>query len=174
MTKKYIFIILLMLVFAVSSGCGRKSPERAFPKPHFRHSHGEDSKDYSKFEHSRVDRMAKDLGLSEQQIEELKKLEMEITEKRIEMKHERKRREDVKVKIVEMVKEDSLSREEILNFMNELHSLGEESRKEADIFIAERLAKMHSIFTKEQREKLAKKIEEFDPERRFKHKKDTE
>jgi Spy/CpxP family protein refolding chaperone len=172
MTKNCIFIILFVLVFAVFSGCGRKPSERAFPEPRFRPPHREGIKDHSKFEHSMIDRMSKDLRLSEEQIEELKKLETEITEKRIEMMREKKHRENVKVKIVEMVKEDSLSKEEILSFMNELHSLGEECRKEADSFIAERLAKMHSILTKEQREKLAKKIEEFEPGRKFKPKKD--
>jgi hypothetical protein len=173
MTKKCIFIILLILV-AVFSGCGRKPSERAFSEPHFRHPRREGIKNHSKFEHSMIDRMSKDLSLSEDQIEELKKLETEITEKRIEMRRERKHRENVKLKIVEMIKEDSLSKDEILSFINELHSLGEERRKEADIFIAERLAKMHSIFSKEQREKLAKKIEEFDPEKRFKREKDIE
>jgi Spy/CpxP family protein refolding chaperone len=168
MTKKHIFIILF-LVFAVFSGCSRKPAQRDFSKAPFRHPHrGEHTEDLSELSHCRIDRMADDLGLSAEQLEELRNLEMEITKKRLEMKRDRKRREDVKVKIIEMVKEDSLSKEEILSFMNELHSLGEESRKEADSFIAERLAKMHSILTKEQREKLAKKLEEFESRRKFK------
>jgi len=174
MTKKYILIILSILVLAVSGGCGRKPSGKAFPKPHFRSPRGERTENFSEFERSGVDRMAEDLGLSEQQIRELKKLEMEITEERIEMSREEKHRENVKVKIAGMVRKDSLSEDEILSFINELHSLEEEHRKEADIFIAERLAKMHSILTKEQREKLARKIEEFEPGRRFKHRKDVE
>ncbi len=175
MTKKCIFIILIILVFAVFGGCGRKPPERAFFKPRFRHLHRESTEE---FERSGVDRMAGDLGLSEQQIKELKKLETEIIEKRIEMRREEKHRENVKVKIVEMVKKDSLLKEEIVAFMDELHSLGEKYRKEADSFVAERLAKMHSMLTKEQREKLAKKLEEFEPEEKckpeFKTKRDKE
>ncbi len=169
MTKKYIFIVLLVVVFALFSGCGREPPRRVSLRGSLRHKHRVESpEDISRFDHCRIDRMAEDLGLSLEQIEELRNLEMEITEKRLEMRRDRKRRENVKVKIIEMVKEDSLSKEEILSFMNELHSLGEESRKEADSFIAERLAKMHSILTKEQREKLAKKLEEFEPRRKFK------
>ncbi len=173
MTKKYISIILLLLGFSVFSGCGRKPPERAFLRPHLRHPHREEGPgDVSEISRCRIDKMAEDLGLSAEQLEKLRNLEMEITKKRLEMERVRKHMENVKVKIVEMVKEDSLSKEEILSFMNELHSLAEESRKEADIFIAERLAKMHSILTKEQREKLAKKLEEFEPRRKFKPKKD--
>jgi polyhydroxyalkanoate synthesis regulator phasin len=169
MTKKHIFIILLLLVFAVFSGCSRKPAREDFSKAPFRHPHrGEYTEDLSELSRCRIDRMADDLGLSEEQLGELRKLEIEITKKRIEMRRDRKRREDVKVKISEMVKEDSLSKEEILNFMDELHSLGEEHRKEADSFIAERLSKMHSILTKEQREKLAKKLEEFESRRKFK------
>jgi polyhydroxyalkanoate synthesis regulator phasin len=169
MTRKYIFIILLPLVLAVFLGCDRKPARRDFSGSSFRHPHrGESAEDVSRFDRCIIDRMSEDLSLSSEQIEELKNLEMEITKKRIEMRRDRKRREDVKVKIIEMVKEDSLSKEEILNFMDELHSLGEERRKEADSFIAERLAKMHSILTKEQREKLAKKLEEFESRRKFK------
>ncbi|MBN1695120.1 Spy/CpxP family protein refolding chaperone [candidate division WOR-3 bacterium] len=170
MTKKCIFIILLLLVFAVFSGCSRKPAREYISRAPFKHPHIGDSA--SRFDHCRIDRMADDLGLSAEQLEELRNLEMEITKKRLEMRRDRKRREDVKVKIIEMVKEDSLSKEEILSFMDELHSLGEENRKEADSFIAERLAKMHSILTKEQREKLSKKLEEFEPRRKFKPKKD--
>jgi hypothetical protein len=173
MTKKYIFIILLLLGFSLFLGCGRNPPERAFLRPHFRHPHREEGPgDVSEISHCRVDRMAEDLGLSAEQLEQLRELEMEIAKKRLEMNRERNHRENVKVKIVEMVREDTLSKEEILSFMEELHSLGEERRKEADSFIAERLAKMHSILTKEQREKLAKKLEEFEPRRKFKPKKD--
>ncbi len=168
MKRKYIFIILLVFVLAVFNGCGRKSPERAFLKPHFRHPHREGPEDVSRLGCGRVDRMAEDLGLSEKQIEELKNLEMEITEKQIEMMRDRKREENIKNKIVEMVKRDSLSKVEIIAFMDELHVLGEKYRKETDSFVAERLAKMHSILTKEQREKLAKKLEEFEPKRKFK------
>jgi len=88
------------------------------------------------------------------------------------MRKERKHKDIFKEKIVEMVQKDSLSKEEIIAFMEELHSLGEEFRKETDSFVAERLVKMHSILTKEQREKLAKKLEEFEPKPRFKEKED--
>jgi Spy/CpxP family protein refolding chaperone len=173
MRKKYIFIILLLLIFVLFTGCNREQPGRgsfsfgaSVGHPHKR----EDSK-FHRFDHGRIDRMADDLGLSDEQLEELKKLEKEIDEKRSEMRQDRKNRENVKAKIVEMIRADSLSKEEILQFMEELHSFAEQRRMEMDSFTAERLAKMHSILTKEQREKLAKKLEEFEPRRKFKPKK---
>ena len=166
MTGKHIFIILLLLVLAVFLGCDRRPAREDFSKAPFRHPHRrEHSEDVYELSHCRIDRMSEDLDLSPEQVEKLRNLEIEITKKRLEMKRDRERREEVKVKIIEMVKEDSLSKEEILSFMNELHSLGEKSRKEADSFIAERLADMHSILTEEQREKLATKLEEFESRR---------
>jgi len=165
MTKKYIFMILPLLIFTVFTGCDRKPPYREVP-------HGRGSEEISGFGYCRVEKMAEDLNLSKEQLDTLKKLEKEIMEKQIETRLNKNHKENIKEKIIEMVRKDSLSKEEILEFMNELHSLGEECRMEADSFTAERLAKMHSILTKEQWEKLAKKLEEFEPKRKFKPKKD--
>ena len=117
--------------------------------------------------------MAKDLALSEEQVLELKKIEEEMREKRSLMRQERKDQESIKKKMLDLIRKDSLSREEVLSFMNELHSLKEEHRMRMDSLTAERLAKMHSVLSEEQREKLAQKIEEFEPKRRFKSEKST-
>jgi len=172
MIKKHIFIILFALTFFFLNGCGKKSSEEGLSKPSFEHPRREKSKDISKFGYCRVDKMAGDLDLSGEQLEKLKRLEAEITQKQIEMMRDRKRTENIKEKILILVKKDSLSKEEIIAFMDELHSLREINRKEADSFVAERLAEMHSVLTKEQRGKLAKKLEEFEVERKFKPKRE--
>jgi Spy/CpxP family protein refolding chaperone len=169
MKNKYLFLILSLILFIPFGGCNRESSEREYGRPDFRHPHKEGHRDFHKF-HSRVDRMADDLDLSSTQVEELKKLEKEIRKKQFEMRKERRRRDVVKETIVEMIKKDSLSKEEIVGFMEEVHSMGEELRRETDSFVAERLVEMHSILTEEQREKLAKKLEEFEPRARFKKK----
>ncbi len=164
MIKRNNFFITCLVIFALFAGCSRDVSERKYRRPHFKHPH----KDVAKFGHCRIDKMAEDLDLSTDQIEALKELEKEIMKKQFEMRQNKKHRDVIKEKIVEMIKKDSLSKEEIIVFMDELHSLGEELRKETDSFVAERLAKMHSILTKEQREELAKKLEEFEPRRKFK------
>ena len=165
--KKSLFFIFILIVFPFFVDCNRAPSETESSHPYTRHS---------KFhrDHSKIDRMADDLALSEEQLEQLKKLEKEIYEKRIEMRRDRERRDSIKVKIVEMIRLDSLSKEEISRFMEELHSASEERRAEIDRFTAERLAKMHAILTKDQRERLAKKIEEFEPRRDFEPRKDKE
>ena len=165
--KKGLFFIFSLILFALLVDCNRTPSETESRYPHTRHS---------KFhrDHSKIDRMADDLALSEEQLEQLKKLEKEIYEKRIEMKRNRERRDSVKAKIAEMIRADSLTKEEIFQFMEELHSSAEERRAEIDRFTAERLAKMHSILTEEQREKLAAKLEEFEHRRDFKPEKDKE
>jgi Spy/CpxP family protein refolding chaperone len=173
MTKKYIFIILALLIFTVFAGCNRNPRERGF----FRHPHSgvlpeKGPENISWFGPHRLNKMAKDLNLSKAQLDTLKKFEKEIMEKHFEMRKERESEENIKAKIVEMVRRDSLSKEEILNFMNDLYSSIEKYRMETDSLVAERLAKMHSILTKEQREKLAKKLEEFKPRREFKPERD--
>ncbi len=165
--KKSLFFIFILIVFPFFVDCNRAPSETESRNPHTRHS---------KFhrDHSKIDRMADDLDLSEEQLEQLKKLEKEIYEKRIEMRRDRERRDSIKARIVEMIRLDSLSKEEISQFMEELHSASEERRAEIDKFTAEKLAKMHAILTKDQRERLAKKIEEFEPRRDFEPGKDKE
>jgi Spy/CpxP family protein refolding chaperone len=172
MKNKYLFFILPLIIFILFAGCDRSSTEREHGRPDVRHPHEREHRDFHRFDHSRVDRMADDLDLTSTQVETLKKLEKEIREKQLEMRKERRHRDVVKETIVEMIKKDSLSKEEIVGFMEEMHSMGEELRKETDSFVAERLAKMHAILTEEQREKLAKKLEEFQPRSRFKKKED--
>lgn len=173
MTKKYIFMILPLLIFTAFTGCNRKPPERGFFRPHHREGPpGRGPEDISWFGPHRFNKMAKDLNLSKAQLDTLRKIEKEIMEKHIDMIEDREREENIKAKITEMVRKDSLSKEEILAFTNKLHSLREERRMKADSFTAEKLAEMHSILTKEQREKLAKKLEEFKPRRDFKPERD--
>jgi Spy/CpxP family protein refolding chaperone len=172
MIKKYLFSIISLMLFIFFAGCNRDSSDGKYGRPDFRHPHERSHRDFHEFDHSRVDRMAKKLDLSAEQVEALKEIEKEIMEKQFEMRRYKRHREDVKENIVEMVRKDSLSKEEIIEFMEEVHSMEEELRKETDSFIAERLAKMHSILTEEQREKLAKKLEEFEPKSRFKKKED--
>ncbi len=173
MKKKYIFIILPLLFFTVFAGCDREPPKRGFLRPHHKEGHpGRGPEDISIFGPGRFDKMAEDLNLSKEQLDTLKKFEREIMKKHFEMRKNREQEENIKAKITEMVRKDSLSKEEILEFMNKLHSLGEECRMETDSFVAERLAKMHSILTEEQREKLAKKLEEFKPKREFEPERD--
>ena len=100
-----------------------------------------------------------------------KKIEKEMGEKRAEMRGKKKDYENIKEKLIELIRKDSLSRGEVLGFMKELHSLKEEHRMKMDSLMAERLAKMHSILSEEQREKLAKKIEEFEYKRKSESKK---
>jgi Spy/CpxP family protein refolding chaperone len=168
MLKRNVILILSVIFFTFSQGCKRDSSVREYSKSHFKHSHDRSHKDISRFGFVSIERMAKELNLSEGQIEELKKIENEMSEKRSLMRQERKERENIKIKIVDLIRKDSLSREEVLSFMNELHSLKEEERMKMDSLIAERLARVHSVLTEEQREKLAQKIEEFEPNRKFK------
>ncbi len=172
MKNKYLFLILSLIIFTLFAGCNRSTSEREYGRTELRHPRKGDRKDFHRFDHSRVDKMAKKLDLSAEQVEALKEMEKEIMEKQFKMRKERKHKDFVKEKIVEMVQKDSITKEEIIAFMEELNSFREEVRKETDSFVAERLVKMHSILTKEQREELAKKLEEFEPERRFKEKKD--
>jgi len=172
MKKRYLFLILSLILFTFFAGCNRSPSEREHVRPSFRHPHKGGPEDFPEPVHFRIDKMAEELNLSSDQVEALKEIEKEIMKKQSEMRRERKHKNIVKGKIVEMVKKDSLSKEQIIAFMDELHALGEECRKETDSFVAERLAKMHSILTEEQREKLAKKLEEFEPERKFKPKRD--
>lgn len=174
MEKKKLFLILPLFVFTFFSGCNRISEEEGYHSHDFRHPHEKSPRDFHKFHHSRVDKMAEDLNLTPDQVEALKEMEKEIREKQFEMRKERKRRDIVKERIVEMIRKDSLSQEEIIRFMEEVHAMGEQLRKETDSFIAERLAKMHAILTERQRERLAKKLEEFEPRRDFREKKDKE
>lgn len=166
MRKNYLFFISFLIALILSVGCDRRSAENERKRPPFRHPH-EDAL-------LRVERMADDLDLSPEQLEKLKVLEREINEKRIEMRRERKNETNIKEKIIDMVRKDSLSRDKITAFMDELNSLKEKYRKETDSFVAERLAKMHSILTEEQREKLARKLEEFKPRPRFRPREDSE
>jgi len=171
--RKSLFFIFSLIIFALLMDCNRTSSETEYSKTESRHPHKRYSR-FHRFDHGRIDRMADDLGLSDEQLEQLKKLEKEIDEKRAEMMRDREGKDSVKAKIAEMIRSDSLSKEEILRFMEELHSLGEKQRAEVDSFTAERLAKMHFILTEEQRQKLAKKIEEFEPGRDFKPRKNKE
>jgi Spy/CpxP family protein refolding chaperone len=169
--KRNLFFILSLVILPLFIGCNRDPSKTEYSKKELRHPHIRHSK-FHESDHGRIDRMADDLGLSDEQLERLKKLEKEIDEKRIEMMRDSERRDSVKAKIAEMIRLDSLSKEEIFQFMEELHSAAEERRAEIDSFTAERLAKMHSILIKEQREKLAKKIEEFEPRRDFEPERD--
>ncbi len=156
--KKNLFFVFILIVLTLFVGCNGDSSKKEYGKEELRHSR-------FRRDRSRIDRMADDLDLSGGQLEELRKLEKEIDEKRFAMMRDREERECAMSRITGMIRSDSLSKEEILQFMEELHSAAEERRAEIDSFTAERLAKMHFILTKEQREKLAKKIEEFKPKR---------
>ena len=172
MRKEYLFLIISLVLFIPFTGCKRDSSDDKYGRPEFRPPHEVGHRDFHKFKHSRIDKMADDLDLSSDQIEALKELEKEIREKQFEMRKDRKDRDNVKERTIELIKKDSLTKEEIVEFMEEVHSMAEELRKETDSFVAERLVKMHSILTEEQREKLAKKLEEFEPGARFKEKED--
>jgi Spy/CpxP family protein refolding chaperone len=172
MKKKYLFLIISLILFIPFTGCKRDSSDGKYGISESKHSHERGHRGFHRFKRSRVDKMADDLDLSSDQIEALKELEKEIREKQFEMRKERRHRDSVKDKTIELIKKDSLTKEEIIEFMEEVHSMGEELRKETDSFVAERLVKMHSILTEEQREKLAKKLEEFEPGSRFKKKED--
>ena len=172
MSKRSVILILSVIFFSFLQGCNRgssvKTPAETNFKRHSERGHG----DISRFGFGRIEEMAKDLDLSEGQVEELKNIEEEILEKRAEMREIRKGGETIKQKMVELIKKDSLSKEEVLKFMNELHSLKDEYRMRMDSLMAERLAKVHAVLTEEQREKLAQRIAEFEPEMKFKPEKD--
>ncbi len=171
MSKKNIILILSLTIFSLLAGCNRDFSSKKSSRPPFRHHHPGGSGDISEFGFARIEKMAKELNLSEQQIEKLKEIEKEMCEKRSVMRKEMKDHESISMQIVELIRKDSLAREEVLKFMNELHSLKEEHRMRMDSLMAERLAKMHSVLTREQREILAKKIEEFEPKRHHKSEK---
>ena len=172
MSKRNVILILSVLFFTFLQGCDRGTSVKKYGKPHFRRPHDRSHEDVARFGFGRIEKMAEELNLSEQQIEKLKKIETEMCEKGSLMRKERKGDESIKTKIVDLIRKDSLSREEVLSFMNKLHSLKEEHRMQMDSLMAERLAKIHAVLTEEQREILAKKLEEFEPEREFKPGKD--
>lgn len=172
MRKRHGILILMLIMIVLISGCKQKTPERNSFRPHREHPHPERPTDVSKFEHCRIERMADDLDLTREQVDTLKKIEFEIMKKRFELMKNRKHRKDIKENIVMMIRKDSLTDEEILEFMNELHLQHEKLRREIDSFTARGLARMHSILTEEQREKLAKKLEKFRPPRRFEPRKE--
>lgn len=172
MSRRNVILILSVVFFTFLQGCDRGTSLKKFRRPHIKRSHDRSHGDIARFGFGRVEKMAEELNLSEQQIEELKEIEKEMCEKRSLMRQDRKDHESIKIKIVDLVRKDSLSREEVLSFMDKLHSLKEEHRMQMDSLMAERLAKIHAVLTKEQREILAKKLEEFEPERKFKPGKD--
>jgi Spy/CpxP family protein refolding chaperone len=165
MSKRSIILILSVVFLTFLQGCNRDFSVNRRNKSDLEHSH---HRDISKFGFGRIEEMAKDLNLSGAQVEELKKIEEEMREKRAEMREKRKGSETIKQKMVELIKKDSLSKKEVLDFMNELHSVKEEYRMIMDSLMAERLAKMHSVLDEKQREKLAQKIAEFEHKRKFK------
>ncbi len=172
MSRRNVILMLSLTIFTLIAGCNRDFSSKRPPRSPFGHRHPGGHGDISGFGFGRIEKMAEELNLSEQQIEELKEIEKEMGEKRSLMRKERKDEESIKIKIVDLIRKDSLSREEVLSFMNKLHSLKEEHRMQMDSLMAERLAKIHAVLTKEQREILAKKLEEFEPERKFKPVKD--
>ena len=172
MKKTNLFFISFLIIFILFLGCGRGSSKDRYSKKEFKHPHKDRFGHFHEFDHSRIDKMAEKLDLSAEQVESLKELEKEIIEKQFEIRKEKKHRDLTKKKIVEMIKKDSLSKEEIIAFMEEVHFMEEKLRKETDSFVAERLVKMHSILSEEQRKELAKKLEEFEPGARFKKKED--
>lgn len=172
MLKRNIILILSLTIFILIAGCNRDFSSKGPPRPPLDRRHPGGHGDISSFGFVRIEKMAKELSLSEGQIEALKEIEKEMGEKRSLMRQERKDHESIKIKIVDLIRKDSLSRDEVLSFMNELHSLKEEHRMEMDSLMAERLARIHSVLTEEQREKLAKKIEEFEHKKKFKPEKD--
>ncbi|MEO0293437.1 MAG: hypothetical protein ABIN61_04340 [candidate division WOR-3 bacterium] len=161
MIRRLIFLFFSSLIIFL--GCKKQSQE----KPPFPHFEGKREAPYL-FKYPRIDRMVEWLNLSKEQIDSLEKIRREFFEKSFErIKEDREREEIIKKKIVEMVKKEKLSKEEILNFMNELNSIREKTRMRCDSLAAEKIARAHSILTKEQKEELAKRIEEFKPKRAF-------
>lgn len=172
MTKRYVILIFSLMFVALFYGCGREATEKeAFRFP-VRPPHGAPPKDIPPIGYCRTEKMAEDLNLSKAQFDTLRKIEREIIKKRFELMRGKEQKEFVKNRIIEMVRKDSLSKEEILAFMDSLHLREEKLRKEIDDFTAGRLARVHSILDEGQREKLAQKLEEFEPRRRFRPRKD--
>jgi len=76
MKNKYLFLI----IFALFMGCNRSPSKGEHGRPEFRHPHERKDRDFHGFDRSRVDKMAKKLDLSAEQVEALKKMEKEIME----------------------------------------------------------------------------------------------
>ena len=81
MKNKYLFLILSLIIFTLFAGCNRSTSEREHGRTELRHPRKGDRKDFHRFDHSRVDKMAKKLDLSAEQVEALKEMEKEIMEK---------------------------------------------------------------------------------------------
>lgn len=159
--RKIIIISILTLFLIILSGCDRWSPRRDFGG-----RHPPCPQDFEEKARYRVEKMADDLGLSEEQMDSLVKIQKQIMKKHIEIHKEEKKKEiELKSRIVEMVEQDSLSEDEVLNFMKELHSVKERYRTELDTFVARKITRAHSILTEEQRKKMAEKLEKFERRR---------
>lgn len=161
MIKKSIVFSAVLLIILALFGCERCNKEKGFGEkhPHFHPGFGEEG------EH-RIEKLAKDLDLSEEQVDSLMKIHREIIEKHKEiMREEEQGKMDIKQRIIALIRKDSLKEEEILSFLKDLEEIKGSHRDQLDNFIAKRLVRVHSILTKEQREKMVEKLEKFNPKK---------
>jgi Spy/CpxP family protein refolding chaperone len=159
MIKKSIVFSAILLIIIALFGCERCNREKEFGKkpPHFPPGFGKEGK-------HRIENLAKDLDLSEEQVDSLMKIHQEIIKKHKEIKEEEKQDEtSIKHRIIGLIRKDSLKEEEVLSFLKDLQEIKGRHRDELDNFIAKRIARAHSILTKKQREKMIEKLEKFDP-----------
>lgn len=151
-------VSLILIIY----GCNRWNPERRFGR-----NHPPFPDEFAKQPIHRIERMAEDLNLTDEQEDSLVKIQREIIEKHAEIRgRERQDRMNIKKRIAEMIRQDTLSEKEILDFMNEMHAVREKFSSELDTFTANRLARAHSVLTGEQRKRMIDRLERFDRRRK--------
>jgi protein CpxP len=105
-----------------------------------------------------VDKIKNKLDLSKEQVTEVNKIKDEILAKRDEFKS---LHEGVYETVLKEIRSDKID----VNGINQLLSAKEVKFKELRIFMISEAAKFHAVLTPEQREKLAKELEEHHKDR---------
>ncbi|MEA1912590.1 MAG: Spy/CpxP family protein refolding chaperone [candidate division WOR-3 bacterium] len=107
-----------------------------------------------------INRFSRDVNLTDEQEAAINKIKDEILAKQKEAREEaRKNRDKLKNEIITLVKSDKIDKEQIQKILRNEEVIRE--KREMDDFLAEKLLQIHDLLTPEQREKIAKKIENF-------------
>jgi len=154
-------IFFLIMGMILNTGCCKREPEqtRAYPmrKPQ--------QPLVERRAHSMINRFSRDVNLTDEQEAAINKIKDEIFAKQKEAREEaRKNRDKLKNEIITLVKSDKIDKEQIQKILRNEEVIREKG--EMIDFLAEKLLQIHDLLTPEQREKIAKKIENFEVKNR--------
>jgi len=141
-------IIMILIFFLLTTGCGKKHHPKEHPFPPMDMSN------------ALILKMSRDLDMTNEQKEVLKKIYEEIRAKKEEMKD---KSPDYKERIISLIKSDKITKEQVLEVLKG----PQRYKEEMDDFISEKLVELHNILTTEQKEKLVEKVRNFAPPKRI-------